>query len=475
MMNWMAFAPEIFTLVIAGIFIVLSLRPPHAKRDYQFALVLVIIGLVICIASIKQTGTLFNNTYRVDLFSQFFKLIMYAGFLLIIGLCNNLKGVPEKRHSEFYLIMSLCTLALMVLVSCIHLLPLYIALETSSYCLYVLVFLRKGYRKGLESGLKYFFIGATASAMMLFGFALLYSSGESLYFVDLVQNLPEQLENPITQTGFILALSGLLFKLATVPFHFWAPDVYEGAPHQTATYIATVSKVAAIAVVIRLIALCGAGGEHLVFFLITLSVLSMTMGNLAAIVQDDLKRLLAYSSIAHAGYLLIGVLSMNDMGWIGTVFYALSLLIMKFTCFMAVILVSRDGDNISVSQLAGLHKKAPALALALMLALFGLAGIPPTIGFTAKLLIFKAALQKGYLLLVIFAMINVVISLYYYLKVLKAAYFIVPENENAGQVVESIPIKLVSYLMIILMIIGGLFPQKIIDIASSMIEHMTIY
>lgn len=475
MMNWMLFSTELFTLGIAGIFFVLSLMPQHARRNYRFAWVLAAVGFIICIASLNQAGTLFNNTYRVDQFSQYFKLIIYTGFLLIIGLCSHLTGVPEKRHSEYFLIMSLCTLALMVLVSSIHLLPLYIALETSSYSLYVLVFLRKGYKKGLESGLKYFFIGATASALMLFGFALLYHTGKSLYFVDLARNLPDQLQHPMTQMGVILALSGLLFKLAAVPFHFWAPDVYEGAPHQTAAYIATVSKVAAIAVIIRLVMLCGTGAEHLIYFLMTISVLSMTIGNLSAIVQNDLKRLLAFSSIAHAGYLLIGVLSFNTMGWVSTIFYALSLLIMKFTAFMVVIIVGRQGDNISFAQLAGLHKKAPALALALMLALFGLAGIPPTIGFTAKLLIFKAALQKGYLLLVIFAMINVVISLYYYLKVLKAAYFTVPENENENLVIETIPIKLLSYLMIVLMIAGGLLPQKIIDIASSMIEHMMTF
>lgn len=478
-MNWMIFSPELFTLGMAGVFMVLSLMPPHAKRNYHFAWVLATIGLIICITNLNQTGTethtLFNNTYQVDQFSQYFKLIIYTGFLLIIGLCRHLTGVPEKRHSEFFLILSLCTLALMVLVSSIHFLPLYIALETSSYSLYVLVFLRKGYKKGLESALKYFFIGATASALMLFGFALLYHAGKSLYFIDLAQILPGQLQYPMTQIGVILTLSGLLFKLAAVPFHFWAPDVYEGAPHQTTAYIATVSKVAAIAVIIRLIMLCGTGADHLIIFLMILSLLTMTIGNLSAIVQDDLKRLLAFSSIAHAGYLLIGVLSLNTMGWVSTIFYALSLLIMKFTAFMVVIIVGQHGDNMSVSQLAGLHKKAPALALALMLALFGLAGIPPTIGFTAKLLIFKAALEKGYLLLVIFAMVNVVISLYYYLNVLKAAYFIVPKNENENPVVETIPIKLLAYFMIALMIAGGLLPQKIIAIASSMIEHMMTF
>ena len=393
MMNWMLFSPELFTLGMAGIFIILSLRPPHAERDNRLALILVGIGLLICFTGLKQTGELFAGTYRVDLFSQYFKLMIYAGFAIIVGLCRNFPGVAEKHRSEIYLLMSLCTLALMILVSVIHLLPLYIALETSSYSLYILVFLRRGYKKAVESSLKYFFFGATASALMLFGFALLYISCKSFYLVDLGRLLPHQLSDPLTRTGFILALSGLLFKLAVVPFHFWAPDVYEGAPHQVSAYIATVSKVAAIAVMVRLLALCGSGGTYLIVFLTVVSVLSMTLGNLSALAQDDLKRLLAYSSIAHAGYILIGLLSMNPMGWTSTIFYGLSILIMKLTAFMAVILVSQNGKNLRVSELAGLHQNAPALSLALMMALFGLAGIPPTIGFTAKLLIFKAALQ----------------------------------------------------------------------------------
>lgn len=468
MMNWMFFSPELFTLGIAGIYLTLSLMPSHARRDDQLARILVVIGLVICFAGLKQTGELFAGTYRVDLFSQGFKVMIYAGFAIIIGLCRNLSGVAENHRSEVYLLMSLCTLALMMLVSAVHLLPLYIALETSSYTLYVLVSLRRGYSKALASGLKYFLIGATASALMLFGFALLYISCKSLYLVDLGRLLPHQLNDPLTQTGFILALSGLLFKLGVVPFHFWAPDVYEGAPHQVSAYIATVSKVAAVAVMVRLLALWGSGGAHFIIFLGTLSVLSMTLGNLSALAQDDLKRLLAYSSIAHAGYILIGLLSMNRMGWTSTVFYGLSILIMKLTAFMAIILVSEKGDNMRVSQLAGLHKKAPALSLALMLALFGLAGIPPTIGFTAKLLIFKAALQNGFMALVIFAMVNVVISLYYYLKILKAAYFMPSENE-AGLYKETVSVKLLSYLMVVLMILGGIYPQKIIAIAEAMI------
>lgn len=474
MMNWQLFFPELFTVGTAGLFLVLSLKPTDAGRQFKLALALAVAGFVICAATLGQTGTLFNGTYRVDLFSQVFKTMIYAGFLFIIGLCHRLKGVPENRHSEFYLVLSICTLALMILVGCIHFLPFFLALETSSYCLYILVFIRKGYKTGLESGLKYFFMGATASALMIFGFALLYYAGHTLYFADLGRALAGQLHHPVVQAGFILGLSGVFFKLAVAPFHFWAPDVYEGAPHQVAAYIATVSKVAAIAAVIRLVSLCGTGGGHLVFFLLVVSAAVMTIGNFAAIVQEDLKRLLAYSSIAHAGYLMIGVASMNMMGWTSTIFYALSLLIMKLTAFMAVIFVSRNGENIRISQLAGLHEQAPALALALMLALFGLAGIPPTIGFTAKLLIFKAALQNGYLLLVVFAMLNVVVSLYYYLKVLKAAYYTAPNTDMPG-VAEPVSVKLISYLMIVLMILGGVLPQKCLTLAGEMVGYLLHY
>lgn len=467
MMNWMLFSPELFTLGIAAIYLILSLMPSHDRRYDGLVLILVGIGVVICIAGLNQSGELFAGTYRVDLFSQYVKLMIYAGFAIIVGLCRHFSGVAEKHRSEVYLLLSLCTLALMMLVSAIHLLPLFIALETSSYSLYILVFLRSGYKRSVETSLKYFFFGATASALMLFGFALLYISCHSFYLVDLGRLLSHQLSDPLTQTGFILALSGLLFKLAVVPFHFWAPDVYEGAAHPVATYIATVSKVAAIAVMVRLLALCGSGGTYLIVFLTAISLLSMTLGNLSALVQDDLKRLLAYSSVAHAGYILIGLLSMNSMGWTSTIFYGLSILIMKLTAFTAVILVSQNGKNLRVSELAGLHQHAPALSLALMMALFGLAGIPPTIGFTAKLLIFKAALQNGFMALVIFAMINVVISLYYYLKVLKAAYYMPSENE-APLYKESVSVKLFSYLMIVLMILGGIYPQKIIAIAAAM-------
>jgi NADH-quinone oxidoreductase subunit N len=192
----------------------------------------------------------------------------------------------------------------------------------------------------------------------------------------------------------------------------------------------------------------------------------MTVGNLSAVVQKDLKRLLAYSSIAHAGYVLIGILSMSPVGYSSAIFYALSLLMMKFTCFLVVVKVADDGRNLDIEHLAGLHRRSPILALALMMALFGLAGIPPTIGFTGKLMIFTAAMQKGYFALVLIAMINVVISLYYYLLVVKAAYLLEPGKELSDLKI-SPPIKVLTGLLIFGIVAGGIFPNYIVELSRA--------
>jgi NADH-quinone oxidoreductase subunit N len=360
----------------------------------------------------------------------------------------------------------------MLLVSCVHLLTLYLALELSSYSLYILVYLRKGYEKGIEAAIKYFIIGASASAIMLFGFALLYGTGQSGYLADLVRDLPFRIGEPVVLIGLILSLSGFFFKLALFPFHFWAPDAYEAAPHQVSAYISTASKVAAIAVLLRITALSGQGGQ-LAWLLVVLAVFSMTAGNLAAVVQKDFKRLLAFSSVAHAGYVMIAILSMNRLGTESAIFYALSLLVMKLACFMIVVQAAPGGGNIALRQLAGLHRRAPLLALALLLALFGLAGIPPTIGFTAKLLVFTAAVKAGFLWLVLVAMINVVISLYYYLRVVKAAYFTEPEGEVRPMTV-SLPMQGLALFLIAAMIAGGLYPNPLIEMADAMAASLSL-
>jgi len=199
-----------------------------------------------------------------------------------------------------------------------------------------------------------------------------------------------------------------------------------------------------------------------------LSVASMTVGNLAAITQQDLKRLFGYSTVAHAGYVLIGVLSLSRDGFAGAVFYAVALLVMKFTAFMVVVKVAQEGENLRVDQLAGLHRRSPLLALALMVSLFSLAGIPPTMGFTGKFLVFVAAIEKGYLALVLVAMVNVVISLYYYLLVIRAAYLLEPQGE-APVIAVSPGTRLLAGSLIVAMIVVGFFPYHLLEVAQTAI------
>jgi len=466
-MKWFLFYPELYYFAGGLVFLFMSMaKQNNPRRDYFTALFLAVLGVLICLASIRQEGVLFFQAYRVDLFSQVFKVLLSIGLFLIVSICSNLNGVAGRYHPEFYLLLFVSTLAMMLLVSSVHILSIYLALELSSYSLYILVALRNDEQIGLEAGLKFFLVGIFASAVMLFGVALLYSTTQATYLTELIKALPGILDAPAGVIGLLLTLCGFFFKLAVFPFHFWAPDVYQGAANQVTAYIATASKVAAVAILTRMVAVSGDGSIYLVHVLVTLSIVSMTVGNLAAIVQQDLKRLMAYSTVAHAGYVLIGILSMNAAGFAAAIFYAAALLIMKFTVFLVVVKVADDGGNLEVSQLTGLYRRAPLLAMALMVSIFSLAGIPPTIGFTGKFLVFTAAMEKGYFTLILIGMINVVISLYYYLLILKAAYLLEPDEILPG-IQLSIPIKVLTGAMILVIVVVGIFPRHLIELTRA--------
>jgi len=464
-MNWMLFAPEIYGFGAAVVLLVLSVIPRITVRGlFWAALGLAALGLVVSLAAVHAQGLLFGGTYQVDLFSQVFKVLLFMGLFLVICLCGKLEGVAPWRHAEFYLLMVTCTLAMMLLVSSVHLLTVYVSLELSSYSLYVLVALRRERAAAVEAGIKYFLVGVSSSAVMLLGIALLYGGIREMYLRELLAVLPAALDNPVVLLGLILTLGGFFFKLAVFPFHFWAPDVYQGAANEAAAFIATASKVGAVAILVRMVSLSGGGSAYLVDVLVVLAVLSMTVGNLVAIVQKDFKRMLAYSSIAHAGYVLVGILSMNPVGYAAAIFYALSVLLMKFTTFLVLATVAEDGGNLQIADLAGLHRRSPLLAMALMLALFGLAGIPPTIGFTAKLLVFTAAMEKGLFILVLIAMINVVVSLYYYIMAVKAAYLLEPETPLTPVPVP-VAMKLLTATVVFVMVAAGMYPTRLFDVA----------
>jgi NADH-quinone oxidoreductase subunit N len=468
-MKWMIFSPEIYYLLASLWFLAVSTMPRvNARRDYLAALFLAAGGVLVCLIAVRSEGLLFSNAYQIDLFSQVFKVLLSLGLFLIVCLCPNVRGIREKHHPDFYLLLFVCTLAMLLLVSSVHLLAMYVSLELSSYALYILVALRSDQNLGIEASVKYFLIGISASAVMLFGLALLYATTQVAHVDDMLRVIPAVIDQPAVILGLLLTLSGFFFKLAVFPFHFWAPDVYQGATHQVTAYIATASKVVAIALLIRMVATASnaAADNYLVHALVTLAIVSMTVGNLAAIVQKDIKRLLAYSTIAHAGYLLIGILSMSPSGYSGAIFYAGALLIMKFTAFLVVVKVAADDRNIEIDELAGLHQRSPLLALALMVSIFSLAGIPPTIGFSAKLFVFLAAMEQGYFTLVLIAMINVLISLYYYLLVLRAAYLHKPDTAQTDLLL-SAPMKLLTSVLILVMIGLGIYPTLLLEVAEA--------
>jgi len=466
-MNWMIAAPEVFTFLAALWFLVLSLAaPPNPRREHLTALLLSLAGVGICLASVTADGYLFIKAYRADLFSQVFKAMLSLGLFLIICICGEMRDIEDRNRHDFYVLLFLCTLAMMLLVSGDHLVAIYLSLELSSYCLYILVGLRRNQDVALEAGIKYFLVGILSSAIMLFGIAMLYAAAQATFLSEVVRVLPEMIHRPVVLIGLLLTLGGIFFKLAVFPFHFWAPDTYQGAMSQVAAYIATASKVAAIGVILRVVAAAGQGSDYLVHVLVGLAIVSMTVGNLAAIAQKDVKRLLAFSTMAHSGYVLMGVLCMSRVGYASVIFYALSILVMKFAAFLVVVAVAPDGSNPRIGDLAGLHRRSPVLALVLMVSLFSLAGIPPTIGFTSKFLVFVAAMEKGLFALVVIAMINVLISLYYYLLVIKAAYQTEPAHEPPS-VVLSPSLKALSVALVGVMVVAGFFPNPLIELATA--------
>jgi NADH-quinone oxidoreductase subunit N len=464
-MNWILFIPELYFLLMALALFSLSVAgQPNPRRDYFAALCLSVVGVLVCLASVRLHGTIFFGAYRVDLFSQVFKSILSMAFFLVICLCTELNGIEQRYHPEFYLFLTISTLGMMMLVSSVELLTIYVALEVSSYSLYILVPMRKGEGTQVEAGIKYLMVGASASAVMLFGLSYIFGVTHTTYVAEIIKVLPGLMTSPAAVVGLLLVLCGFFFKMAVFPFHFWAPDVYQGAANQVTAYIATASKVAAIAIIVRVVSLSGGSSRYLVHALVILSIASMTMGNLVAIMQKDLKRLLAYSTISHAGYVLIGILSMSDAGYSGAIFYAAAYMLMSLSCFLVVVKVAHDGSDLKIAQLAGLHRRSPILALLLMLSIFSLAGIPPTIGFTGKFLVFAAAVEKGYVTLVIIAMLNVTISLYYYLLVIKAAYLTEPEGELPRLRV-SLPTKILSGTLVTAMVVLGVYPTQLLKVA----------
>ena len=463
----MLYLPELTLLFMALVFFFVSLGNLKESRLRSLGLLLSAIAVMASVYSYGLKGSLFFDAYRVDAFSQIFKVIITFGLFIVIYLGEGLYGIDDTLRPEYYLFLTISAFGLVSMSSAVELITIIICLEISSFALFIIIpFRKKGaYRKQMEAGIKYALFGVAASGITLYGMSYIFGMTHTTYLADLMKIIPGViLKKPLMLIGLVMLLCGFFYKLALFPMHFWAPDVYEGAANETSSFVATLPKVAAVALLIRLITLAGAEVGQFTWVMMIFAVLSMTFGNLSALVQTDLKRLLAYSSIAHAGYLMIGLLCASELGYLSGIYYIAGYLFMNLACFFVIYHLAPQGENISFDDLTGLYKRSPLMALTLAVSAFGMAGIPPTIGFTGKLFIFTAAIKKDMYALVILAVINTGIAIFYYLKMVRAAYTSVDEQISPLKLRVSTSVLGIFFIVIIILL--GIFPQGFINFAK---------
>jgi NADH-quinone oxidoreductase subunit N len=419
--------PEfIQVLVILGLFLqsLASPRPDGGTRLGARTGWVPLAGIAVLAAaalSLGAGGLMFREAYRIDALSQFFKLAVALGFVIAAHNAGAQPSLEPDRRPDYFLLLALSALGLMLLASAVELITIYLALEISSYSLYALIPLRGRDPRAAEAGIKYILFGAAATALALFGLAYILAAQHSSYLAVLTAKPWDWAEAPLGIVGLTLFMAGFFYKLALFPFHFWAPDVYEGTSNETAAYAATLPKLGAVVVLIRLSAMF-APGMPATTLLAVLAAASMTFGNLAALTQQDVKRMLGYSSVAHAGYVLVGLTAASAGGLAAAGFYSLVYVLMNLTCFWVICRLSHDGRNLQLNDLDGLHGREPMLAFVLAVAALALVGLPPTAGFMGKLFLLSAAWNRGYNWLIIVAALNTAISIYYYLNLIRHAY-----------------------------------------------------
>ena len=472
----MAILPELTVLTGAAVFFVLSLfKRLEATQVKNTAVGFGVLALVAAVISLTIEASLFFDSYRVDFFSQLFKLMIAFGLAVAVIFGRELKDIDEAVRPEYYLFLLLSGLGLMMLVSSVELITIFVALELSSFALYLLVPMRsdaKGMRLQMEAGIKYILFGVMATGFMLFGMSYIFGLTGTTYLQDIVTGL-QQAPQPAALFAVLMVMAGFFFKLAVFPMHFWVPDIYQGAANETAGFIATVPKLGAVALLIRITTLNPGGDMTIVYLLMFLALCSMFYGNLSALVQTDVKRMLGFSGISHAGFILLGLLTLDPGGYAIAIYYIAGYVVMNLACFLVLCAVSREGENLAIEDLKGLHQRQPALAFILAVGLFALAGIPPFVGFMGKFMLLTGALSAGgestiYLLVVILAAINTAIALYYYLSVVRVAYTTDPED-RPEVVVDGLS-KAVGVMLVVLIIIMGTMPTRIIALADSAVR-----
>lgn len=461
--------PEMFLLGMACVILLLVAFTGARRVEWVYGLsqLTLLSTALIIFWSIGDGGLTFADTYVKDSLSDLLKLSICLVNVLVLLYSSAYLKARQLMQGEFYVLAIFATLGMLIMVSAYHFLTLYLGLELLSLCLYAMVAMQRDSAVATEAAMKYFILGAIASGMLLYGMSIIYGITGSLALGEVAAAVSMSTGNEtILSFGLVFLIIGIGFKFGAVPFHMWLPDVYHGAPTAMTLFIAAAPKIAAFAMLVRLLV----EGlidlhSHWQDMLIMLAVLSMIVGNVVAIAQTNLKRMLAYSTISHVGFLLMGVLSGTQEGFAASLFYTLIYALMTLGAFGMILLLSRQGyEAENIEDFKGLSRKQPWFALMMMILMFSMAGIPPLAGFYAKLLVIKSVIDVDLLSVAIVAVITSVIGAFYYLRVIKVMYFDKPLVEHTVTASSLVQIILSAN---ILMVLGlGLFPGMLIKICS---------
>lgn len=471
MPNFVPAIPEIFVLSMTCIILLLDLFVTDKGRILTFLLSLATLAIAAVLTITLHTAETvytFSGTYVADPMSDLLKVFIY---LTTAGVMIYSRGYLAERNlfkGEFYVLTLFAVLGMMIMVSAHSFLTIYLGLELLSLCLYAMVALNRDSEVSTEAAMKYFILGALASGLLLYGMSMIYGMTGSLDIAVVGEKIMAADHNNIVLIfGLVFVIIGLAFKLGAVPFHMWIPDVYHGAPTPVTLFIGTAPKIAAFAMVMRLL-VEGMQGLHVQWqeMLIVLAILSMAIGNIIAIAQGNIKRMLAYSTISHVGFILLGVMAGTTYGYSAAMFYVIAYAIMGLGGFGMIILLSRNGFEADrLDDFKGLNDRSPWFAFMMMILMFSMAGVPPTLGFYAKLAVLEAVVNAGFVWLAIVAVIFSVVGAFYYLRVIKLMYFDKAEDEQP--ITAGSDMKIVLSLNSLAVLGLGIFPAGLMALCMT--------
>ncbi|MFZ5502820.1 MAG: NADH-quinone oxidoreductase subunit NuoN [Pseudomonadota bacterium] len=475
MTSLLSASAEAFLLVMACVILVADLLIKQNGKTITYLLVLTtLLGCMLITVGTYQDGVFyaFNGMFVDDLMADVLKLLTCLAVLMMLVYSREYLVVRGLFTGEFMVLTLFATLGMMVMISANHFLTLYLGLELLSLSLYAMVALQRDSAIATEAAMKYFVLGALASGLLLYGMSMLYGATGSLELGAVSNSIQSGAANhTLLVFGLVFVVSGLAFKLGVVPFHMWIPDVYHGAPTAMTMLIGSAPKLAAFAFVARiLVEGLQPMVEHWSGMLIILAIASMAIGNITAIAQTNIKRMFAYSTIAHMGFLLLGMLSGGIDGYGASMFYAVVYVLMTLGAFGMIMLMSRVGfESDNLNDFKGLNQRSPWLAFMMLLLMFSMAGVPPTVGFYAKFSVLNAVVASGHIWLAVVAVMLSLIGAFYYLRIVKLMYFDVAETHE--------PIRIASDTGLLISINGlsilllGLLPGTLMSVCAVAVQR----